>query len=732
MAQSANNPPGTPAPVGRLESWKEIAAYLKRSVRTVQEWEKKEGLPIHRHRHDKLGSIYAYRAEVDAWWNNGRPRLEQMEQARPEKWPAWWVAAAAGALVIAVVGIGVWRWPRTPPLPFAERDWVLITTFENRTGEAVFDDVLEHALERELSNSGFVNVVPRERVEDALRLMKKPLDSPVDDATGREICLRDGGIRALVSGRVEKLDSTYLFAAALVEPATGRTVKSFSEEVSGQKDAFRALRNLSSRLREALGEELAEIRKTEQQLERVTTPSLAALKEYSRGLHTAWQANWGPAAELLERALREDPEFASAHSFLARCQVRLGKHEQAALHHQRAWELAEGTPDRERYFILAGYYEQLLKDDGKAAEAYEHLLKEFPDHLWGVDSLQWVYERLGQTQKNVPVQVRYAELRPNDPGANLGAGRALAIWANNRDRAEPYLQRARALLASPSADPARVGIWAYLWLELLPVHELWARGEPQKALSELDKVAEKLYKIPEVRAYPLLESYLAYAYLTLGKLRRSETLTMSRPPDRRLEGLTILALQRSDEATFRENLAQYFRLRGGMLARMLLARSGFVAEAEKGLDPRPTSETGPMKILRGQIALARGRTEEAIGLLDEGISIVRTWGDGRFFLGSQALAEALERQGNLSRAVQVLEASSREKQRAVANGSAAPQFWMWNEMRLAQLYRRMGRVAEAGRIEEELKRLMAVADADHAILADLRVALRPSGEPALK
>jgi len=54
-------------PADRLESWKEIAAYLKRGVRTVQRWERTEGLPVHRHHHDKRGTIYAFRHEIDAW-----------------------------------------------------------------------------------------------------------------------------------------------------------------------------------------------------------------------------------------------------------------------------------------------------------------------------------------------------------------------------------------------------------------------------------------------------------------------------------------------------------------------------------------------------------------------------------------------------------------------------------------------------------------------------------------
>src|ERR1700680_4451676 len=51
----------------RLDSWKEIASYLRREVRTVQLWEKREGLPVHRHFHKSLGSVFALRSEIDDW-----------------------------------------------------------------------------------------------------------------------------------------------------------------------------------------------------------------------------------------------------------------------------------------------------------------------------------------------------------------------------------------------------------------------------------------------------------------------------------------------------------------------------------------------------------------------------------------------------------------------------------------------------------------------------------------
>ena len=65
----------------RLDSWKKIASYLKRDVSTVQRWERREGMPVHRHLHDKLGSVFAYRSELDAWWASRRAGLEAQTTA---------------------------------------------------------------------------------------------------------------------------------------------------------------------------------------------------------------------------------------------------------------------------------------------------------------------------------------------------------------------------------------------------------------------------------------------------------------------------------------------------------------------------------------------------------------------------------------------------------------------------------------------------------------------------
>jgi Tol biopolymer transport system component len=60
---------------GRLDSWKRIAAHFNRDVTTVQRWERRENMPVHRHVHDKQGSVYAFRPELDAWWENRRGQV---------------------------------------------------------------------------------------------------------------------------------------------------------------------------------------------------------------------------------------------------------------------------------------------------------------------------------------------------------------------------------------------------------------------------------------------------------------------------------------------------------------------------------------------------------------------------------------------------------------------------------------------------------------------------------
>jgi Tol biopolymer transport system component len=144
---SSNTTPPVRPPEDRLDSWKEIAAYLHRDVTTVQRWEKREGMPVHRHLHDKVGSVYASRAEVDAWArsrnlravhangntaNSPNPAAEPPPVALSTTRTRWKVVLPLAAAAALAIGAGLWLQTRDYfwRNPIAGARFQLITDFD--------------------------------------------------------------------------------------------------------------------------------------------------------------------------------------------------------------------------------------------------------------------------------------------------------------------------------------------------------------------------------------------------------------------------------------------------------------------------------------------------------------------------------------------------------------------------------------------------------------------------
>jgi Tol biopolymer transport system component len=143
---SLGTPPSERPPEDRLDSWKEIAAYLKRDVTTVQRWEKREGMPVHRHLHDRMGSVYASRTDLDAWMRrrnlragqeNGNNAVAPDPPAAPPRRAALltkWTFVLPLAAAAAALAIGATLWlQRTEYFwrnPIADARFQTVTDFD--------------------------------------------------------------------------------------------------------------------------------------------------------------------------------------------------------------------------------------------------------------------------------------------------------------------------------------------------------------------------------------------------------------------------------------------------------------------------------------------------------------------------------------------------------------------------------------------------------------------------
>jgi len=318
--------------------------------------------------------------------------------------------------------------PVALPFVFGERDWILVGAFENRTDVAALDGTIGFAVERDLATTPGISVVSQTRVIDTLRLMKRPDTAVIDRATGLEVCLRDGGVRALLA----------------------------------------AVHALANQVRTAIGAVPATSAAAEAPLEHATTTSLTALQLYSQAVQAGSAEQWGVSAQLAKAAVAEDPSFASAHAWLARSLLATGKGPEARAALEQAVTHVGGVSGRERLLILA-MNEDAQQHKDEAIAAYEAYLRVYPDDVWALDSLVMLYG--AASDKVARLKVRAAELRPRSFKANRDA----AVWlmAQNGDlaRARRFTGRARALLEVDSSPAYKD------WVRFEPAFEDWLRGD---------------------------------------------------------------------------------------------------------------------------------------------------------------------------------------------------------------------------------------------------------------
>ena len=235
-------------------------------------------------------------------------------------WKRTWGAGATagGAVAVAVAAVMILRVFGLGPaasLMAAGRigadSRVLVADFAAPASDTSLGEVVAQAMRTSLAQSKAVQLVPAQDVAAALQRMTLPVSTPLTERTARDLAAREG-IPLVVTGQVTTAGTGFLVVARLVRADSGTVLVTLQRGANGAGDLLDAIDRVARELRSRIGESLRSVARAPA-LEAATTSSLAALREYSRGVQAGdVQADFTAGLEHLQAAVREDSTFAAA------------------------------------------------------------------------------------------------------------------------------------------------------------------------------------------------------------------------------------------------------------------------------------------------------------------------------------------------------------------------------------------------------------------------------------
>ena len=387
-----------------------------------------------------------------------------------------WMLAAATLLLLAAVIAGRLYYRSRQAQHLTDRDTVVLTDFDNKTGDTVFDDALQPALAAELGQSPFLNMLSDQKVSKTLQMMSRPANQRITADVGRELCLRTGS-KAVLGGAISSLGSHYLIDLTAVACNTGDTLAKQQAEATSKEDVLNALCRASSSLRTKLGESLPSVQKFDAPVE-ATTSSLEALKNYSMGLTIAREKGAASSIPFLKRAIELDPGFPMAYSALAVHYGNLDQQSLALEYATKAYQLRDRVSEREKLRITANYFYATGELD-KEARAYELWEANYPRDSVPHANLGANYANMGQYDKALAEFKEALRLAPD----NISSYENLAftnINLNRLEEAKAAFDQAFAHKLDGGALREIIYFFAFLRGDAAQMEQqvAWGAGEP--------------------------------------------------------------------------------------------------------------------------------------------------------------------------------------------------------------------------------------------------------------
>src|SRR6202163_1553045 len=404
-------------------------------------------------------------------------RSDFVPQPRPSR-SRWKKLAAGSALLVVLLILAAWYYAARPAHALSRMDTIVLADFNNKTGDAIFDDTLRQGLAAQLQQSPFLSLVSEPRIQQTLRLMGRPPDTKLSPSIIGDLCQRAGS-KAYLTGSISNLGSQYVIGVNAVNCQTGDYLAQEQVTANGKENVLKALGEASTKLREKLGESLKTVQKLDTPIEQATTPSLEALQAYSMGRNTMQgKGDFVGAVPLLKRSIELDPKFAMAYAMLGTSYHNIGETKLSAENTSKAYDRRARVSEWEKFYIESHYYHFVTGDLEKARQAYELWGQIYPRELVPPTNLGIVYQTLGQHEKSLSEFREGLRLSPDS--LNFGDVVSGFIHLNRFNEARAAADEALSKNLNSSDLRAYLYQLAFLNGDLASMAKqvAWAAGQP--------------------------------------------------------------------------------------------------------------------------------------------------------------------------------------------------------------------------------------------------------------
>jgi TolB-like protein len=477
----------TSNPADRLDSWKEIASYLRRDVRTVQRWEKKEGLPVYRHLHDKLGSIYAYRNELTDWFNTRQQ--------------------SGGTVATGHRQEGL-----------AEKIKLAVLPFGNLSG-AKEDDYFSDGLTEEM-----ITQITRLQASELAVIARTTAEHYDASSKSLDQMKKDLGVGYVLEGKVRRAGNRVRITAQLIQlkDQTQLWAETYEHDLSDmlsvQADIAQAIaREINLALNLSQSARLSDLQKANG---KVQPAAYDAYLKARYNLHQMTPAAISKSIEDFERAIQLDEKYAPAYAGLASAYALLAiapfdllppreampKAEKAA---RKALELDSAFAEAHTALALVNHHYHWKWEE--AAAGYELAIELNPDHadthLW----YSWLLLALGRRDAAFDeIEQTMSIVQETDPHRLVAVHTTCAAayyFGREYQRAVDECEKAKQL------DPE------YFMLHFIAGRAYMRLNQHAKAIAHLKQART------ETGEMPLMDAALGLAYAVSGK--KAETMKLA-------------------------------------------------------------------------------------------------------------------------------------------------------------------------------------------------------------